>query len=120
MFICHQPTGRIAHAQKLAKHMLCLLVALAPQMLSILLVTPGCVRVFVRSFVCSSVRVKNGNESRMRALPDELSPVTSEVHGHRSKYHMSVYKLREDASSFQRLQDLVSHFNTKVSCDIVL
>ena len=26
MFICHQPTGRklIAHAQKLAKHMLCL------------------------------------------------------------------------------------------------
>ena len=38
MFICHQPTGRIAHAQKLAKHMLCLLVALAPQMLCILLV----------------------------------------------------------------------------------
>ena len=38
LYICHQPTGRIAHVQKLAKHMLCLLVALAPQMLCILLV----------------------------------------------------------------------------------
>ena len=47
-------------------------------------------------FVCSCVRVcvrvKNGNGSRMRALPDELSPVTREVHGHRSKYHVSVFK----------------------------
>ena len=40
LFICHQLTGRIAHAQKLAKHMLylCLPVALAPQMLCIPLV----------------------------------------------------------------------------------
>ena len=45
----------------------------------------------VRPCVRSCVRVKNGNGSRMRALPDELSPVTSEVHGHRSKYHVSVY-----------------------------
>ena len=33
------------------------------------------------SCVCPCVRVKNGNGSRMRALPDELSPVTREVHG---------------------------------------
>ena len=74
-------------------------------------------------FVRSCVRVKNGNGSRMRALPDELSPVTSEVHGHRSKYHVFIIIIvREDASSFQRLQDLVSrcHVNTKVSCGIVL
>ena len=38
LYVCHRLTGRIAHAQKLAKHMLCLLVALAPQMLCILLV----------------------------------------------------------------------------------
>ena len=49
---------------------------------------------WVRSFVRPSVRVKNGSGSRMRVLPDELSLVTSEVHGHRSKYHMSVLSAR--------------------------
>ena len=58
---------------------------------SLSIITPGCVRVSVRPSVRSCVRVKNGNGSHMRALPDELSPVTSEVHGHRSKYHVSVY-----------------------------
>ena len=33
--------------------------------------------------------MKNGSGSR---IPDELSPVTREVHSHRSKYHASVFK----------------------------
>ena len=41
--------------------------------------------VSVRVFVRLCVRVKNGNRSRMRALPDELSPVTSEVLSSRSQ-----------------------------------
>ena len=48
--------------------------------LHVSIITPGCVHVFVRS----RIRVKNGNGSRRRVLPDELSPVTREVHGHRS------------------------------------
>ena len=81
------------------------------------------VRVFVCSFVRACVHVKNGNGSRMRALPDELSPVTREVHGHRSKYHVSVYKCEMMAlsSNYKRLSRDVRHFNTKISfCGIVL
>ena len=37
----------------------------------------------------------------MRALPDELSPVTSEVHGLRSTYHVVCTLSGDDASSFQ-------------------
>ena len=51
-------------------------------------------RLVVSVHVCVRPAVhmcENGNGSRMRALPDELSSVTSEVHGHRSKYHVSVY-----------------------------
>ena len=45
-----------------------------------------CLVVFVRP----SVRTcENGSGSR---IPDELSPVTREVHGHRSKYHVFVFK----------------------------
>ncbi len=51
------------------------------------IITPGCVRVFVR--LCISV--KNGSGSHMHALPD--APLTC---GHRSKYHVSV-KVRDDA-----------------------
>ena len=43
------------------------------------------VRSFVRPSVRPCVRVKNGSGSR---IPDELSPVTREVHGHRSKHHV--------------------------------
>ena len=78
-----------------------------------------CVCVCVR--VC--VRVKNGNGSRMRALPDELLSVTIEVHGHRSKYHVSVFKcemMLALSSDYKRLSRNVRHFNTKVSFGIVL
>ena len=78
-----------------------------------------CVCVCVR--VC--VRVKNGNGSRMRALPDELLSVTIEVHGHRSKYHVSVFKcemMLALSSDYKRLSRDVRHFNTKVSFGIVL
>ena len=59
---------------------------MADQIGAVSIITPGCVRSCVINFV------KNRNGSRMRALPDELSPVTSKVHGHRSKYHVSVFK----------------------------
>ena len=81
------------------------------------------VRVFVCSFVCVCVRVKNGSGSHMRALLDELSPVTREVHGHRSKYHTSVFKcemMLALSSVYKRLSRDVRHFNTKVSFGIVL
>ena len=45
--------------------------------------------------------VENKNGSRMRALPDELSPVTREVHALSSDYN--------------RLSRDVRHFNAKVS-----
>ena len=81
------------------------------------------VRVFVRPSV--RIRVKNGKGSHMRALPDELSPVTREVHSHmhRSKYHVSVFKcemMLALSSDYKRLSRDVRHFNTKVSCSIVL
>ena len=53
----------------------------------------------------------------MRALPDELSPVTRKVHGHRSKYHMSVFKcemmlaLSSDYKRLSRLQAYNIHSN---------
>ena len=61
----------------------------------------------------------------MRALPDELSPVTREVHGHRSKYHVSVFTCKCEmmlalSSDYKRLSRDVRHFITKVSCGIVL
>ena len=97
------------------------------QIYVISIITPGCVRVFVRSFVRPSVRpcvrVKNGNGSRMRALPDEPSPVTREVHGHRSKRHMSVFKcemMLALSSDYKPLSREVRHFFTKVSGGIVL
>ena len=80
------------------------------------IITPGCVRSCVRASVCLCVRVKNGNGSRMRALPDELSPVTRAVHGHRSKYHVSVFKcemMLALSSDYKRLPRDVRHFNTK-------
>ena len=52
----------------------------------------------------------------MRVLPDELSPVTREVHGHRSKYHVSVFK----CEMMLALSSDYRHFFTKVSCGIVL
>ena len=59
----------------------------------------------------------------MRALPDELSPVTREVHGHRSKYHVPIFKcemMLALSSDYKLLSRNVRHFFTKVSCDIVL
>ena len=90
---------------------------------AISIITPGCVRVFVRSFVRPCVRVKNGNGSCMRALPDELSPVTREVHGDRSKYRVSVFKcemMLALSSDYKPLSRDVRHFFTKVSGGIVL
>ena len=58
----------------------------------------------------------------MRALPDELSPVTRKVHGHRSKHHMSVFKcemLLALSSDYKPLSRDVRHFFTKVSGGIV-
>ena len=84
---------------------------------------PGCVRSYVRSCVRAYVRVKNGNGSRMRALPDELSPVTRGVYGHRSKYHVSVFKceiMLALSSDYKPLSRDVRHFFTKVSGGIVL
>ena len=51
----------------------------------------------------------------MRALPDELSPVTREVHGHRSKYHVSVFKCEMMLALFSDYKPLfrdVRHFLT--------
>ena len=56
----------------------------------------------------------------MRALPDELSPVTREGHGHRSKYHVSVFKCEMMPATYKPLSRDVRHFFTKVSCGIVL
>ena len=53
---------------------------------------PGCVPVFICVSVRPYVRVNNGSGNRMCAVPDELSPVTREIHDYRSKYHMSVFK----------------------------
>ena len=60
----------------------------------------------------------------MRALPDELSPVTREVHGHRSKHHVSVFKCEmmlalSSSSDYNPLSRDVTHFFTKVSGGIV-
>ena len=57
----------------------------------------------------------------MRALPDELSTVDRSCH--RSKYHVSVFKcemMLALSSDYKRLSRDVRHFNTKVSCSIVL
>ena len=73
------------------------------------------VRPSVRPSVRAYVRVKNGNGSR---IPDELSPVTREVHGHRSKYHVSVFKcemMLALSSDYKPLFHDVRHFFTKVS-----
>ena len=59
----------------------------------------------------------------MRALPDELSPVTREVYGHNSKYHVSVFKceiILALSSDYKPLSRDVRHFFTKVSGGIVL
>ena len=58
----------------------------------------------------------------MRVLPDELSPVTREVHGHRSKYHVSVFKcemMLALSSDYKPLFHDVRHFFTKNSGGIV-
>ena len=53
----------------------------------------------------------------MRALPDELSPVTREVYGHRSKHHVSVCKcemMLALSSDYKPLSRDVGHFFTKL------
>ena len=97
---------------------------LFPIYLLLRLVVSVCSFVRCSSFVVRPcVRVKNGSGSRMRALPDELPPVTREVHGHRSKYHASVLKcemMLALSSDYKPLSRNVRYFFTTVSCSIVL